>query len=114
MCSMSLTVVVSARCDCVVMRPGHIRRLEARVLPDDRDHRDSDIRKDIDRRAQSRKRPDDQNGKRQHDERVRPSQRNANDSDHSRNAPKVTKSSRRAAILNYGRDAEVTRYCWRG
>ncbi len=30
---------------------GHVLRLQAGVLPDDRYHRDADVRKDVDRRA---------------------------------------------------------------
>ena len=71
---------------------GHVLRREAGVLPDDRDHRNADVRKNIDRRAQRRQRADDENDQREHDERVGPPQRDADYSNHSCNAPKVTKS----------------------
>ena len=79
---MSLTVVVSARCDCVVMRPAICSRLQAGVLPDDRDHRNADVRKDVDRRAQRRQRPDDENNKREHDESIGTPQCDADERNH--------------------------------
>ena len=82
MCSMSLTVVVSARWNSVVMRPGHLVRRQAGVLPDHGDHRDADVREDVGRRAQRRERADDQNQERQHDERVGPAQGNTDQSNH--------------------------------
>ena len=40
---------------------GHVGRLQACVLPNDRNDRNAYVRKDIDRRAKSRQRPDDEN-----------------------------------------------------
>ena len=52
MCSMPLTVVVSARSKLPVKRCLHLVRREARVLPDDRDDRDVDLREDVRRRLE--------------------------------------------------------------
>ena len=61
---------------------GHLVGRQAGVLPDHADHGDADIRKDIGRRAQRGERPDDQDEQRQHNEGVRPAQRNADDGIH--------------------------------
>jgi len=45
--------------------PGHLLRHQAGVLPDDGDDWNPDVRKDIDRCAQRRQRPDDQNDRTQ-------------------------------------------------
>ena len=49
---------------------GHLIRLQAGVLPDHGDDGDSDLRKDVDRRAQEGERPGDQNDQREHQKRV--------------------------------------------
>ena len=90
MCSMSLTVVVSARSYERRDAAGHLVGRQAGVLERDRDDRNADVRKDVGRRAQRRERPDDQDQQRQHDERVRAMQRDANDPIHARNPKQGT------------------------
>ena len=88
MCSISLTVVVSARWNGVVMRPGHLVRRQAGVLPDHADHGDADVREDVGRRAQRGQRPDDQQQQREHDEGVGPAERNADQCNHKTGIPR--------------------------
>jgi len=66
---------------------GHLLRRQAGVLPDDRDDRDADVGEDIDRRAQRRQRPDDQDREREHDKGVGTPQGDADDANHARAAP---------------------------
>ena len=61
---------------------GHLIRRQPGVLPDHGDHRNSDVGKDVDGRAKSGERTDDQNGKSEHHERVGALQCNTDDSDH--------------------------------
>ena len=61
---------------------GHLIRRQPGVLPDHGDHRNSDVGKDVDGRAQRGERTDDHNGQREHHERVRALQCNTDDSDH--------------------------------
>ena len=67
--------------------PGHLVRRQAGIVPDHADHGDADVRKDVGRRAQRRQRPDDQEQQRQHDERIRPAQRNTDQCDHKPGIP---------------------------
>ena len=69
--------------------PRHVDRLQAGILPDDGDHRDADVGKNVDRRAQRRQRTDDEDHQRQDDERVRPPQRDADKSNHAQEAPRM-------------------------
>ena len=84
MCSMSLTVVVSARWNCVTMRPAICSGGKAGILPDRRDHRDADFRKDVDRRAPRRERADDEKQQGEDDKSVRAPQRDADERSHLR------------------------------
>ena len=93
---MSLTVVVSARSNWRGHAAGHLVRRQAGVLPDHGDHRDADVRKDVDRRAQRRERTDDQDEEREHDEGVGPPQGDADQGDHSVEAPRVTRHRQRS------------------
>ena len=61
---------------------GHLIRRQAGVLPDDADHRNADLRKDIDRRAHRSQRPDDQEEQRKHDEGVWPVKGNTDQFSH--------------------------------
>src|SRR6202022_364046 len=74
--------------------PGHRVRLQAGVLPDDRDDRDADAGKNVDRRAKRGKRAHDHDQQGQHDERVWTPQRDADDTDHTENAPQSRDKSR--------------------
>ena len=62
--------------------PRHLVRRQAGVIPDHPDHGDPDFRKDIGRRAQRGQRPDDQQQQREHDESIRPAQRDTDQCDH--------------------------------
>ena len=61
----------------------HLVRRQAGITPDRRDNRDADFRKDVDRRAQSRQRPDEQQEESENDERVRTPQGDPDDRSHS-------------------------------
>ena len=90
MCSMSLTVVVSARCDCVVMRPAissGCRPVYCQTIAMTGMRMSGKISTGVRR---CRERPDDQNDQRQHDKRVGPPQRDADEGNHPATAPKVT------------------------
>jgi hypothetical protein len=54
--------------------PRHLVRRQAGIIPDDPDHRNPDVRKDVRRRAHRRQRPDDQKQQGEHDKRIRPAQ----------------------------------------
>ena len=98
MCSMSLTVVVSARCELGRNASGHLIRLQAGVPPDAGDHRDADVGKNVDGRAQRGERTDDKNDEGQNDESVRTPQCDADERDHAAVAP----GSRSMASAMYG------------
>ena len=66
---------------------GHLIRRQAGVLPDDTDHRDTNFRENVGRRAERRQRTDDQQQQRQHHERVGPAQCDADQRDHSSGRP---------------------------
>ena len=87
MCSMSLTVVVSARSNGDVMRPAIWSGGNPVILPDHGDHRDADVRKDVDRRARGGERADDEKQQRENDKRIGAPQRDADDRGHSRRTP---------------------------
>jgi hypothetical protein len=84
--------VVNCRRQCALElgrhAAGHLIRRQAGVLPDDGDHRDSDIWKDIDGRAQSGERTNYKDDQREHDEGIRPPQGDADDGNHAAGAPK--------------------------
>ncbi len=61
----------------------HVLRRQTVVGPDDRDHRNPDVRENIRRRAQRRASAENENQDRQHDERVRPLQGDEDDGVHS-------------------------------
>ena len=87
MCSMSLTVVVSARWNGVVMRPaissgGRPVYCQIAAMTGMRMSG-----KDVDRRAQRGERADDQEQQRQHDERIGAPQCDADDGDHLTTTP---------------------------
>jgi hypothetical protein len=88
-CSMSLTVVVSPRWAWVRNAAGHQIRLQAGVLPDDGDHRDPDVRKDIDGRSQGSERTDDEDDQGEDDEGIGAPQGDADDGNHAVGAPSV-------------------------
>src|SRR5208337_2993440 len=60
----------------------HLIRRQAGILPDDRNDRDTNVRKNVDRGPQRRKRTDDQDDEGQHYKRVRPLQRYPDNGDH--------------------------------
>ena len=82
MCSMSLTVVVSARSKGRHDAPRHLVGRQSGVLPNDADDRNADFGEYIDRRAHCRQTAGDQNEQRQDDERVGQPQRDANECSH--------------------------------
>ncbi len=67
---------------------GHLVRRQAGILPDHADHGDADVGKDVGRRAQRRERSDDQEQQREHDEGVRPAQRDADQCNHKTGIPR--------------------------
>ena len=68
---------------------GHLVRRQAGILPDHADHGDPDIRKNVGRRAQRGERSDNQQQQREHDERVRPAQRDTDQCDHKSGIPRT-------------------------
>jgi hypothetical protein len=70
MCSMSLTVVVRLRSFWRRDPLPHLRRRQAAVVPDDRDHRDVDFREDVGRDLQQDEGRGQDDQHRHHDERV--------------------------------------------
>ena len=79
MCSMSLTVVVSARSNVRHDAAFHFLGRQPVEGPDHADHRNVDVRKDVGGRAQDGERPDDEQQQSHHDEGVRAAQRELND-----------------------------------
>ena len=71
MCSMSLTVVVRLRSFWAEIRWPISCGRQAGVVPDDRDHRDVDLREDVGRHVEQRERRRQDDQHRHHDERVR-------------------------------------------
>ena len=67
---------------------GHLIRRQAGILPDHPDDGDADIRKNVGRRAQRGERPDNQQKQREHDEGIRPAQRDADQCDHKTGSPR--------------------------
>ena len=119
MCSMSLTVVVSARSERGDDAPRHAVGRQAGVLPDDADDRDADIGKDVGGRAQRRERADDQDQQRQHDEGVGPRERNADKGDHRPGSPITPENGMGQPKSSRGRRANakprpITIACSRG
>jgi hypothetical protein len=78
----------------------HLVGLQARVLPDRADHRDANVREDVDRSAQRRQRPDDQDQQREHHERVRALQGDADDRNHAGNVLATSVSAAACAVLS--------------
>ncbi len=72
---------------------GHLIRRQPGILPDDADHRNADVGKDIGRRPQRRQRADDQDQQRQHDERIGARQRYANERDHRQGVSVIAKKN---------------------
>ena len=67
---------------------GHLVRRQAGIVPDHADHGDADVREDVGRRAQCRKRTQQHQEQRQHDESIGSAERNADQCDHSDGIPK--------------------------
>ena len=68
---------------------GHLIRRQAGILPDHPDDGDADVRENVGGRAQCGERPDNQQKQREHDEGIRPAQRDAHQCDHKTGSPKV-------------------------
>ncbi len=76
--------------DCGRQRPlelrehaaGHLLRRQAGIGPDRRNHRDPDFGKNVDRCTHGRERPHDHKEQREHDKRIWPPQRNADNRGH--------------------------------
>ena len=64
--------------------PGHVGRLQARVIPHDADDRNPDVGEDVRRRAQRRERPRDQDQQCEDDERVGARERQSDEFQHRR------------------------------
>jgi hypothetical protein len=71
--------------------PSHLIRRKARVLPDHADHGNTNVRKNVGRRAQRGEWPDNQEEQREHDESIRPAERDANQCDHKTGIPRSGK-----------------------
>ena len=84
MCSMSFTVVVSARSNGVMTRPAIWSGGKPVVLKGDADDGNVDAGEDVDRHAQRRERAEEENQQRRNDERVGAGER---DPDYGKHAP---------------------------
>ncbi len=81
---------------------GHLVRRQAGVVPDRRDHRDADFRENVDRRAPSRERADNEKEQGKHDKRVRAPQRDADELSHFRCRLPSSRAMVELALLRHG------------
>ncbi|OIQ72479.1 hypothetical protein GALL_458950 [mine drainage metagenome] len=99
-----LDIVDGRRQDSLVLgndAARHLIRRQARILPDHPDHRDSNVRKDIGRRAHRGERANDQEKQREHDECVWPAQGDTDQCSHKAGIPGSISRIRGLSALVY-------------
>ena len=87
MCSMSLTVVVSAALEPRDDAAGHLIGRQAGVTPDDGDHGNADIGENINRHSQGGERSDNKYRQGENDKRIGPHQSDTNNANHGQANP---------------------------